>query len=206
MNKRNTVLAVIVLAVLVILLVGKNRFHHRVTYLKEVHSNQVDYLLDLNLATGFDSATVKAFDLPIVVHYPKVTNVNGSHTKLHIFSLTPEVLKSLASPDREGFTTDSTKSIHIYPKVMSSMNSSVNLVFYNKRHMKEEVRYVVTYPVRDSTGLHVVEDSGIVSTEYTWKSYGTGTKSKGMKDSERAMTEQLEKSLIRDVAKKIKPD
>lgn len=205
MNKRNTVLAVIVLAVLVVLLVVKGIFHHRITYLKEVHTNQVDCLLDLNLATGFDSATVKACDLPIVIHYPKLTNVNGSHTKLHIFSLTTEVLKSLANPDRDGLATDSTRSIHIYPKILSSMSTSVNMVLFKKIRMKEDVSYVVTYPVRDSTGLHVVEDSGMVSTEMSSKSYGN-VKSADKLEMEDDMTKQLERILIKDVAKKIKPE
>ncbi len=204
MNKRNTVLAVILLGVLVVFLIGKGVFHHRwYTFSKVVPTNQVDCLLDLNLATGFDSATVKACDMPIVIHYPKSTNVNGSQTKMHIFSLTRDVLKSLASPHR---MIDYTQSIHIYPKYLSSMNTSVNLGFYSTLHMKEEVEYVVTYPVHDSTGLHVVKDSGLVLNEMNWKCYGTGTKTKNKQDSEREMTEQLEKSLIKDVAKKIKPE
>lgn len=204
MNKRNTIIAIAVLVVLVVFLIGRSFFRHcHKTTITETCTSQVDLLLDLNLATGFDSATVEACDLPIVVHYSKPTTVNGSRTTLHIFSLTPEVLKGLANPDKGGVMPDSTQGIHIYPKFLRSKTSSINLGFYINTSMKEDVQYVVTYPVKDSLGLRVVEDSGMVSTEMNWKSYGIGTKAKNKHESETEMTKRLEQSLIRDVAKKM---
>lgn len=206
MNKRNTVIATIVLVVLVALLVGKSvRYHHRNTIVTDMYTQQVDCLLDLNLATGFDSATVKACDMPIVIHYPKPTSINGSRTQLHIFSLSVKVLKQLALPDLRGVIPDSTEGIHIYPKFLRSKKSSINLGIYSKIYMKQDVQYVVTYPVKDSLGLHVIEDSGMVSSEMSWKSFGVNTMAKTRKVSENDMTKQIEESLIRDVAKKMKP-
>src|SRR5664280_2590316 len=151
MDKRNTVIASIILVVLVLLLIGKGvRHHHRDAIVTDMYFQQVDCLYDLNLATGFDSATVKACDMPIVIHYPKPTIVNGSRTQLHIFSLSLDVLKGLASPNKGGIMPDSTQGIHIYPKFLRSKSSSINLGFYSKVAMKQDVQYIVTYPVRDS--------------------------------------------------------
>jgi hypothetical protein len=207
MNKRNTVLVTIVLVVLVVLLIGRGvRHHHRTDFAYKQYTNKVDCLLDLNLATGFDSATVKACDLPIIIHYPKPTEINGSRTQLHVFSLTTDALKKLLSLNRGDVLGDSTLSINIYTKFMSSMSSNVNLLLYKKVSMKESVQYTVTYPVRDSLGIHVVEDSGLVSTEMISKAYGWGSKKSNERDMEKDLTKQLEKTLINDVAKKIKPE
>jgi hypothetical protein len=204
MNKRNNMLAIIVLAMLVVLLVvGKGCVRVcRTTFDNARNTPRVDCLLDLNLASDFDSATMKACNMPIVVHFPKPTNVNGSKTQMHILSLNPEALETLVS-GKEGLATDSTQSIHIYTKFLRSKTSSLNLFFYNKLYMKEVVSYVVTYPVRDSSGLHVVVDSGMISNEHTWKGYGKINEGKNKQESEREMTKELEKNLIQDVAKKM---
>lgn len=206
MNKRNTVLTTILLVLLVALLIGRVvRHHHRFGYDFKQHANQVDCLLDLKLATGFDSATIKACDLPIVIHYPKPTEINGMKTKIHVFGLTTEAVNELAKLNRRGVVEDSTRSIHIYTKFMSSMSSNVNLLLFKKVSMRESVQYTVKYPVRDSLGIHLVEDSGLVSTEMISKSYGSGSKGSNELDMEKDMTKQLEKTLINDVAKKIRP-
>lgn len=207
MNKRNTVIATIVLVVLVALLVGKSfRHSHRTTIVTDMYTQQVDCLLDLNLATGFDSATVKACDMPIVIHYPKPTSINGSRTQLHIFSLSVKVLKQLALPDLRGVIPDSTEGIHIYPKFVRSKTSSINLGFYSKYLKTQDVQYMVTYPVEDSLGLHVIEDSGLIVSVVGWKMYGINTKQKSRKECDDEMSKQIEESLIKDVAKKIKPE
>jgi hypothetical protein len=206
MDKRNTVIASIILVVLVLLLIGKGvRHHHRDTIVTDLNTQQVDCLLDLNLATGFDSATVKACDMPIVIHYPKPTNINGSRTQIHVFSLTKDVLISLATPKKGGILPDSTQAIHIYPKFVRSKTSYTNLGFYSKYLKTQDVQYVVTYPVEDSLGLHVIEDSGLIVSVVGWKTYGTNTKQKSRKECEDEMSKQIEESLIKDVAKKMKP-
>lgn len=207
MNKRNTLIATIVLVVLVVLLIGKSvRHHHRNTIVTDVYTKQVDCLLDLNLATGFDSATVKVCDMPIVIHYPKPTTINGSRTQLHVFSLSKDVLIGLASPKKGGILPDSTQAIHIYPKFVRSKTSSTNLGFYSKYLKTQDVQYMVTYPVEDSLGLHVIKDSGLIVSVVGWKTYGINTKQKSRKECDDEMSKQIEESLIKDVAKKIKPE
>ena len=135
---------------------------------------------------------------PIVIHYQKARRFGKSFSKNHVLSNDLSMLKVKPSE------LDSTKAIHIYIKSKRKKSKFINLGLYSKTSMNEDVEYKLSYPVTDSLGMHVVKDSGSVSTAMHWKTVGPSTPGKFRKQAEDKMTKQVEEQLVKDILKKMK--
>lgn len=198
MNKRNTTIALIVLAVLIFLLFTKTCCFN--TTIHEMPDNFPDnYKVDVNVrldALNLDSLDEANF--PIVIHYQKARRFGKTYCKNHLLS---QDLSMLTAKPQE---LDSTEAIHVYTKSIRKKNKSINLGLYSKTSINEDIEYSFTYPVNDSLGLHVVTDSGLVCTAMHWKSYGPSAPGKFREQAEEKMTKQVEDDLVRDIIKKMK--
>jgi len=198
MNKRNTTIALIVLAVLIFLLFTKTCCFR--TTIAELPDNFPDnYQVDVD--ERLDSSSTDLLgeaNYPIVIHYWVARRFGKSFCKNHVLS------RDLSMLTTKPETLDSTEAIHIYTKNIRSKTKFIYLGMYSKSSINEDVEYKVTYPVNDSLGFHVVTDSGLVSTAMHWKTYGPSTPSKFRKQSEDRITKQVEDGLVKDILKKMK--
>ena len=198
MDKRNTTIAVLVLVVLIFLLFTKTCSFNSTP--QELPDNFPDnYKVDVNVR--LDALSLDSLDeanYPIVIHYQKARRFGKTYVKNHVLS---QDLSMLTFKPQE---LDSTEAIHIYTKNIRNRTKYIYLGVYSKTSINEDVEYVVTYPVNDSTGLHVVTDSGMVCSVMYWKSYGSTSPRKFREQSEERMSKQVEESLVQDIIKKMK--
>lgn len=199
MNKRNTVIATIVLLVLVMLLFTRScvRRHSWVKHTIVEMKEQAVCKKDFKPYASFDSTSVRNCDYPIVIHYKEPKQFGDAYTMNHIIGLTWNVLDSCPP------MPDSTKAIHVYILNHNNKTKNVYLGLYYKTSMNEDLVYKLTYPVTDDQGVHIASDSGTVTSVMHWKSYGPNTPIKFRKQADERMTTLIEKNLLKDVLKKI---
>ncbi len=198
MNKRNTTIALLILVGLILLLFTKTCCFRR-TFIEMPDNFPDNYKVDVNIRMDsllLDS-TAEA-NYPIVIHYQKARRFGETYAKNHVLS--QDLSMMTAKPGE----LDSTEAIHIYTKNIRSKTKFIYLGMYSKSSINEDVEYTVTYPVNDSLGLHVVTDSGLISTTMHWKTYGPSTPSKFRKQAEDRITKQVEDQLVKDILKKMK--
>lgn len=199
MNRRNTLFAILVLVVLIMLLFAKSCVFRTSTFENVVIDSKEQAISkkDFNPPMYIDSTTIENCNYPIVFHYQKPKQFGNVRTLNHIVGLTMSTLDSCPS------MPDSTQAIHVYIKSMNSKNKFIYLGAYSKTSMNEDVEYRLTSPVNDATGFHVATDSGMVSSVLHWKQFEATTPGKFRKQAEEKMTKQVEENLIRDILKKM---
>lgn len=203
MNKRNTTLAIIVLALLVVLLIGKSCVFRNCTSTV----SQTDWIettdeavckKDFKPSMLIDSTQVANCNYPVVFHYKKPKFFNSTLAMNHIVGMTMHSLDSCPP------MPDSTQAIHVYVSTTRNNSKFIFLGVYSKSSINEEASYKLTYPVSDPTGIRVVKDSGTVHSTLHWKLYEPTTPAKFRKQVEERMTKQMESNLLKDVVRKIK--
>lgn len=200
MNKRNTTLAILVLVILVVLLVGKSCVFRRIAWHNEWNDSMEQAVCkkDFTPSMLIDSTQVANSNYPVVFHYKKPKFFGGNSMALnHIVGMTLHSLDSCPP------MPDSTQAIHVYVSTTNSKSKFIYLGLYAKTSINENADYTMTYPVRDSTGIRVVQDSGSVRSTLHWKLYKPNSPSGFRKQVEEKMTKQLEDVLLRDVVKKM---
>ena len=203
MNKRNTVIAIIILMVLVMLLftrscVYRSMWFNHNSKVSMVCTEQAVSKKDFMPSASIDSKEVKNCNYPIVIHYKEPKQFGKTMSMNHIIGLTWNVLDSCPP------MPDSTNAIHVYIRNCSNNYRNIYLGVYNKTSMNQDIEYKLTYPVNDKQGLRVVTDSGLVCTAMHWKSYGMSSPVKFRKQAEEKMTKQVEDNLVKDILKKMK--
>lgn len=199
MNKRNTLIASIILVALVVLLFAKGCVFHASTFENVVIESKEQAVCkkDFNPPMYSDSTTIEKCNYPIVFHYQKPKQFGNVRTLNHIVGLTMSTLDSCPP------MPDSTQAIHVYIKSMNSKNKFIYLGVYSKTSMNEDVEYRLTYPVNDAARFYVATDSGMLTSVMHWKQYEVATPGKFKEQAEERMTKQVEDNLIRDILKKM---
>lgn len=199
MNKRNTVIATIVLVVLVMLLFTRSCVRRHACFNRTVVEieEQAVCKKDSKPYASIDSTTVRNSDYPIVIHYKEPKQFDDAYTMNHIIGLTWNVLDSCPP------MPDSTNAIHVYIRNHSNKTKNVYLGIYYKTSMNEDLEYKVTYPVTDHQGFHIASDSGSITSVMHWKSYGANTPVNFRKQADERMRKLVEKNLLKDVFKKM---
>jgi len=199
MNKRNTVIAIVVLVVLLMLLFTRSCVYRSMWFNHNsmVFTEQAVCKKDFKPSASIDSTEVKNCNYPIVIHYKEPKQFGKTMSMNHIIGLTWNVLDSCPP------MPDSTKAIHVYIRNSSINSRNVFLGVYNKTSMNEDIEYKLTYPVNDKQGFRIVTDSGSVSSVMHWKSYGVSTPVKFRQQAEEKMTKMVEDNLLKDIVKKM---
>ena len=199
MNKRNTVIATIILVVLVMLLFTRSCVYRSMWFNHNsmVFTEEAVCKKDFKPSASIDSSEVKNCNYPIVIHYKEPKQFGETMSMNHIIGLTWNVLDSCPP------MPDSTNAIHVYIRNCSNNYRNIYLGVYNKTSMKQDIEYLLTYPVNDKQGVHIVTDSGTVSSSMHWKSYGMNTPVKFRQQAEVKMTKMVEDNLVKDIVKKM---
>jgi hypothetical protein len=199
MNKRNTVVAIIILALLVMLLFTRSCVYRHTWFNRQMveFREQAVCKKDFKPYVSIDSTEARNSDYPIVIHYKEPKQFGDVYTKNHIIGLTWNVLDSCPP------MPDSTNAIHVYIRNHSRNSKNVYLGLYYKTSMNEDIEYKLTYPVTDKQGFHIATDSGTVSSVLHWKSYGMNSPIKFRNQADVKMTKMVEENLLKDVFKKM---
>lgn len=205
MNKRNTTFAIIILVVLVVFLAGRSVFRHQsfVSFKTSMDSMQELEQFSQNMealdsTVHFDLNLLQGEDALMVIHYPRMMHINGSLVRNHVLGSAAD-LSGLEMPD-------TLEAIHVYPIFKQTRSSKILLGVYNKISMSQTVDYRVTYPVTTNDSVRVVTDSGTVSAELKWKYSGVFSKGSIRKKAEEDIVILLEKSLMKDIKRKMNKD
>lgn len=200
MNKRNTTLAILVLVILVVLLISKSCIFRSATWHNDWTESMEQAVCkkDFKPSTVIDSTQVANCNYPVVFHYKKPQYFGGNSMALnHIVGMTLHSLDSCPP------MPDSTQAIHVYVSTEKTKTKFIFLGVYSKSSINVDATYKLTYPVSDSAGIRVIQDSGVVSSTIHWKLYAPTTPGKFRKQSEDRMTKKLEDVLLKDVVKKM---
>jgi hypothetical protein len=200
MNKRNTILLCIVLALVVLALVARqfkrwDRHHYRVDRTEQAE-NVKELLSDA--CTGFQE--LDSFPYPIVIRYLHQQWIGNTLTKCHILCPNETVLATCPNQP------DSLEAVYVDAELHKNSNKKWLLGIYRKLEYEHEMCYQVHFPVRDSLGLHLMHEVDTISyasTQEEWLIVLGDEQNRWVKRKDQEFFQKLERCMIKSALKKI---